>query len=209
MRDAQLEKTAELHYDPSLPYHNFGHIRDALTAAETILTRCRARRRKLDETAVYYAVLFHDAGYQEDHRAKGFEHKEDYSAKIAEEALTKALVPVATVRLACEAIRATRKGYEGKPSPEAQVVRAADLAQLAAPYPVFKSNTIKLWKEQERMRGDSMPWQEWKAKAVPEVEYFLESLYFVEPGGSQADAEPFLRQVRANLTALAQDNTVS
>lgn len=208
MRDPQLEKIAAQFYDASLPYHNFGHIKDALTAAEPILAKCRASHQEIDETAVYYAILFHDAGYQEDHRAKGFASKEEYSANLAETALTEKRVPVPTLRLACEAIRATRKGYEGKPSKEAQAVRAADLAQLAADYPVFKTNTVHLWKEQEHLGGKRMPWQEWRQQAIRDVEHFLDTQFFAAPGQKKAELEPFLRQARKNLTTLAEDDTV-
>lgn len=206
MRDPQLEKIAATYYDPSLPYHNFGHIQAALAAGETILTHCRIRHQSLDEAAVYYGILFHDAGYQEDHRAKGFTCKEDYSAKIAEGILLERNVPAATRELACDAIRATRKGYEGKTTAEAQAVRAADLAQLAAAYPIFKGNTVKLWNEQERLGGKKMPWKEWREKAVRDVESFLEMRFFVEPGVKDTEIEPFLRQARANLAALAKDD---
>ncbi len=205
MRDPQLEKIAANHYDPALPYHNFGHIRVALAAGDDIVTRCRARRQPLDEAATYYAILFHDAGYQEDQKAKGFAHKEDYSAKLAQDALTEKLVPPATIQLACEAIRATRKGYDGRLTPESMVVRAADLCQLAAPYPIFKANTVNLWREHERMSKEKMPWDQWKKKAIPEVEFFLDKHFYMEPGQKETEAAPFLKQTRANLAALAQD----
>ncbi len=207
MRDLQLEKIAAKYYDASLPYHNFGHIEDALEAGESILAQCRASHQKLDEAAVYYAILFHDAGYQEDHRAKGFASKEEYSAKLAEKALSEIKVSAATMQLACEAIRATRKGYEGEPTKEAQAVRAADLAQLAAEYPVFKTNTVHLWREQEKMNGKKISWPEWRRRAIKDVEHFLDTLFFVAPGQEKPQFEPFLRQARANLATLSEDDT--
>ena len=209
MRDLQLEKTAALHYDNALPYHNFDHIRSALQVAEDIMARCRSRRQTLDEAAVYYAILFHDAGFREDHRQKGFTYKEEYSAHLARQALTTAKVASGTMDKACEAIRGTRRGFDRKPGPETQVVRAADLAQLAAPYLAFKLNTVNLWRENKILTGKTLPWREWRQKAVTDVGFFLDSLFFVEPGSLEADTKVFLTRARANLTALAQDESVT
>jgi hypothetical protein len=211
MRDAQLENIAARHYNSTLAYHNFGHVVDALGAMEGILSRCKARGEKLNQMAAYYGVLFHDAGYHEDHQAKGFAHKEDYSAQIAESILAQRKVPKETIALACDAIRATRKGSALAASPEILVVRAraADLAQLAAPYPVFKLNTVRLWKEHEQMSGKTVGWGEWRVKAVPDVEYFLKQRLFVEPGQSENEVSAFLKQAAANLAALAKDNETS
>ena len=87
IRDAQLEAKAKALYSDELPYHNFSHILDTLNSAGIILTRCVRENIRIDARAVYFALLFHDAGYHEDHAAKGYKNKELYSVKLAQEIL--------------------------------------------------------------------------------------------------------------------------
>lgn len=205
MRDVQMEKVAAQFYNPELPYHNFGHITQALDAGEEILDRCQERGVNLDEAVVYYAILFHDAGYHENHGAKGFTHKEEYSAQIAAQALTRKGLADATLAKIQQAILATRKGCEVASTNEIKAVRAADLFQLAADFPTFRTNTVNLWREYEMMSGKRIPWLQWREKVEPDVEYYLKGNLFVEPAGSPEEENGFLTRARRNLAALKAD----
>lgn len=205
MSDDKVAQLALRYYDSSLPYHNYGHIQDCLAAADAILARCRKKSVKVDERIVRWALLFHDAGYHEDHRAKGFDDKEEYSAQIAGRCLGENGATAQQVGLVQQAIRATRRGSEVPLTAEVQAVRAADLSQLATEYAVFKSNTVKLQKEHKKLSGSSVPWTEWVARVVPEVEGFVEAEAFREPALTDKEAGEMARRIRANLDKLKKD----
>ena len=48
---------------------------------------CASENINVDEKIVNIAILFHDAGYQENHTSLGFSTKESYSAFLAKEFL--------------------------------------------------------------------------------------------------------------------------
>ena len=79
-RNPDLEKRVADLYDDRLHYHNFGHVLRVIDAGARMLEQCREEGVTVDEEAVYYAILLHDAGFHEDHEARGFPSKEAYSA---------------------------------------------------------------------------------------------------------------------------------
>ncbi|MCG8325664.1 MAG: hypothetical protein MI673_09110, partial [Thiotrichales bacterium] len=87
--NAELTREAEQLYDDKLAYHNFSHIHYVFTRADEIINRCRKHGVEVDEEVVYIALLFHDAGFIEDHEQLGFDSKEAYSAYLAGQILQK------------------------------------------------------------------------------------------------------------------------
>ncbi|MSR14466.1 MAG: hypothetical protein EXR86_07865 [Gammaproteobacteria bacterium] len=63
--DLDLEAEAARLYSESLPYHNFRHILVTIAAADKLLARCEEEGIRVEPKVVYYALLFHDAGYHE------------------------------------------------------------------------------------------------------------------------------------------------
>ena len=131
VRDKQLEAEARALYSATLPYHNFDHIQDTLQAAGKVIERCREENIRIDTEVVYYALLFHDAGYQDDHLAHGFASKERYSVALAEPILRRHGVNATQVEKTVAAILATERDAVCV-SAEQKAVRAADLSGLAA-----------------------------------------------------------------------------
>ncbi len=207
VRDEELEQYAATLYSDALPYHNFNHALDCITAGRELMRRCREEGVAVDEAVVYYALLFHDAGYHEDHLRKGHPTKEAYSAALAEEALRRRGLPPATVRKVTDAILATRRDARFV-SVEQKVVRAADLAGLAADYGVFRSNTEKLKTEYEILMGRPVSWDEWIDMADEVLSFFLSQdirltrYYFDENGDSI-----FHKRTRANLDRLRAERS--
>ncbi|MFQ5659401.1 MAG: hypothetical protein ACE5GZ_03180 [Gammaproteobacteria bacterium] len=207
MRDEEIEKLAMSLYDPKLPYHNFEHIRTVLKEAEIIVGKCRAEGIDIDDRVVYYALLFHDAGYHEDHGRKGYDSKEAYSAALAERELAGNGFAQDMINKVKTAIMGTHCDGHCL-SNEDKVVRAADLSGLTADYKVFKENTINLKREFEMMSGTTLTWQEWINNAVNRIELFLRedldltSDYYDEEGNSI-----FHRHARENLKTLMSDNS--
>ena len=207
MQDKTLEKIAASLYDPKLPYHNFGHAITVTRYSEGLIDKCRQENVPLDETVVYYALLFHDAGYQEDHRALGFASKEAYSAELSEHALREYNVAEDIISKVKTAILATH--IDGVcESNEDKAVRASDLSGLAAGYDVFKTNAIKLREEQEMMLGQSPDWSTYTVSVRDTVRLFLReeleltSDYFDEDGNSV-----FHTKVEENIQILLSDNS--
>ena len=207
MHDKVIEKTAAAMYDPTLPYHNFGHAITVTRYAEIIVERCKREGVPLDEKVVYYSLLFHDAGYHEDHIAKGFEIKEAYSAYLAEHALRDYGVDEETIKKVKVGINSTSVDAHCY-SNEDKAVRAADLSGLTAEYEVFKLNAVRLMDEHELMTGEKISWDDWKRGVKVNLELYLReeliltSEYYDENGNSV-----FHVQTRKNLETLLADNS--
>ncbi len=207
MQDKTLEKIAAALYDPKLPYHNFGHAITVTRYSAGLIEQCRLENVPLDEKVVYYALLFHDAGYQDDHIALGFNTKEAYSADLSERALREYGVDENIISRVSTAILATH--IDGVcESNEDKAVRASDLSGLAADYDVFKLNAIKLREEQAMMLGQSPDWSTYVASVRDTVRLFLReelgltSDYFDENGNSV-----FHAKVEENIQILLSDNS--
>ena len=200
--DAALERRAASLYSEKLAYHNFDHIRDTLAAAEVIIERCAVENIRIDSTVVYYALLFHDAGYAEDHVALGHRSKEAYSAALAREVLPEFGVSAARVNKTSDAILATERDASFI-SAEQKAVRAADLSGMADDYPDFLVKSLKLKRESEYLQGRTIEWSEWQHISEQVLSYYLSqeirlTSYFHNDDGDSA----FHAAVRENLARL-------
>ncbi|MCB1746218.1 MAG: hypothetical protein H6977_12170 [Gammaproteobacteria bacterium] len=171
-RDPALEARARALYDERLPYHNFDHILDTLASAEVILERCAAEHIRIDATVVYYALLFHDAGYQEDHLALGHASKEAYSAALAADVLEEFGVASNQVRKTVAAILATERDGSFV-SAEQKAVRAADLSGMAAEWPVFLRHSLNLKREYELLHDCELSWAAWQQNSEQVLSFYL------------------------------------
>ena len=197
---------AESLYDQSLPYHNFDHIRDVLDAAEHILEKCSAESIAVDEEVVFYALLFHDAGYHEDHEANGFDTKEAYSAHLAEQVLKQHGISDNNIKKIKQAINCTH--IEGVcQSNEDKVVKNSDLSNLCAEYSSFKATSLKLLAEYNLMNGLNIKWDDWKQIAVNRLEQYLDDSIFLTSDSYNDNGEcVFIVNTRSNIEKLLADN---
>lgn len=205
MRDKVLEQEAANLYNPALPYHNFEHAKDAVRAGRLILQRCREEGIRVDEDVVYYALLFHDAGYHEDHREKGFPTKEAYSAHLASAALRARGVSERVIRKVEAAINSTHRDASFRTA-EQKAVRAADLSGLAASYAVFRTNTERLRSEYEMLTGEHVEWAEWVQRVAATLQIYLRqeirlTSYFAADDGESL----FHQRARRNLARLIEE----
>ena len=206
MHDKVIEKTASQLYESKLPYHNFGHAVTVTRYSEGIIERCKREGIPLDEDVVYYALIFHDAGYHEDHLEKNYESKEAYSADLAESALRDYGVDEEKIKKVKQAIMSTHidaKCY----SNEDKAVRASDLSGLAAGYDVFKLNAIRLKDEHELMHGEKVSWEEWRKGVRKTLELFLrEELELTSDYYDKDGQSVFHKLTRENLETLLADD---
>jgi len=205
IRDAQLETKAKALYSDELPYHNFSHILDTLNSAGIILTRCARENIRIDARVVYFALLFHDAGYHEDHVAKGYKNKELYSVKLAQETLREHGLSASLLGKVSKAILATERNASFV-SAEHKAVRAADLSGLAAEYERFLESSIKLKREHGYLNQQPISWPRWQSVSREVIGFYLSqeirlTSYFHDENGESA----YHKAVRQNLTRLLSE----
>jgi predicted metal-dependent HD superfamily phosphohydrolase len=185
-------------YDASLPYHHFGHALRAVAAGERLVAACTAAGKHVVADVVRHALLFHDAGYGTDPTEAGCASAEDYSATLARRALTGA-VPEPRLAEIESAILATRQSTVPG-TLEGQVVRAADLAELAADFETFRANSEALRAELEQLTGARMPTEQWRSCCASVVGGYLdEPLWPVSLPDATADPRGFHAAARDNL----------
>ena len=202
---ASINAAAQALYDPELPYHNFGHAQEVVATGERIVERCRAEGIRIDDQVVYLGLLFHDAGYRENHTALGFDTKEAYSAHLAEQVLTEHGLRPKLIEKVCATILSTYR-YASFKTAEQKAVRAADLSGLAADYEVFRHNSQMLQQEQEMLTGKQTTWPEWVESVTEVVRFYMNqeirlTSYFYDENGQSA----YHRKVAENLNLLRKE----
>lgn len=160
-------------YSKMLPYHNFNHAKSAMQAGMTIVDRCEAEHIPVNRNVVRHALLFHDAGYHEDHQKQGYATKEAYAAAIARTVLLAHDCPDEYIRQVESAIISTHRDAVFATN-EAKAVRAADLAGLAHDYPTFVRNSRALKREYELLHHTPLSWEEWKHMTREVIEHYLD-----------------------------------
>jgi HD superfamily phosphodiesterase len=200
IRKPHLEQVAAELYSDQMPYHNFNHVLRTLAAGEVLVERCLKERIPIDGEVVYYAILFHDAGYYEDHINKGFTTKEEYSAHLAAQCLRAEDIPEDTIKRVVAAILSTERDAQFT-SNEEKAVRVADLAGLASDYKTFRSDVEKLCQECEMLTGRKAAWDEWKTSVEETIRFYLRQ----EIRLTQPDAL-FYAQVNQNLSRLLSED---
>ncbi len=185
-------------YDPSLPYHNAGHALRAVANGERLLRACAKTGVRVDTTVVRVALLFHDAGYGTDPSAGDCPDAEAYAASLARRALT-GRIPASVLDDVEAAILATRRTTEAA-TLEGKVVRAADLAELAADYDTFAAHSEALRVEHERLSGEPVSPVEWKQSVDRLLSDYLEERLWPLELLEQGFGKPgFHATARANL----------
>ena len=157
---------------------------------------------RIQVDVVYYALLFHDAGYHDDHRHLGYATKERYAAALAEPILRRCGVAATQLEKTALAILATERDG-AYVSAEQKPVRAADLAGLAADYPRFLDSSLKLKAEYELLHATTLSWPAWQANSREVLTHYLSqdirlTSYYHNDSGESA----FHHAVRENLARL-------
>jgi len=202
MRDPELEQLASGYYTSDLPYHNFGHALSSALKGLEIVQECQHENIPIDESIVYCALLFHDAGYHQDHEKMGFDHKEALSAKIARDILEKKSHPIGFIDKVEKAILCTIRDASCTTTEE-NAVRAADLSGLAAEYSVFRRNTELLKQEFEFLYGQKVGWEQWRERATTIIGgYLSQELRLTHFYSGQPGQSPFHKKIKQNLLQL-------
>ena len=157
---------------------------------------------------VNIAILFHDAGYQENHTSLGFSTKESYSAFLAKEFLKEKNFETNTIDQIQSAILATEKnGIFIKA--ESKVVRAADLFGLSSQYDVFLKNAFKIKAEYELLTGESVDWDEWKLATINLLRQFVSrEIELTDFFSSRNGRSQFYKLVNMNLEKFLSESEI-
>ena len=200
IRNPDLEQEVSRYYHNELPYHNFQHALETVAHANQIIQACRAEHIPIQEPVVYYASLLHDAGYHQDHTARGYPNKEAYSADLAGHILSNRGFPDILIRQVRQAIMATQE-IPCLETAEDCAVRAADLFNLAAEYEVFFSNAKRLHQEIALLQGRAIPWEKWKELVNQKLTIFLsQDIPLTEYFRGRPGESVFHRRLQANLS---------
>lgn len=188
-----------------MAYHNFQHAIDTIRAADNIIGRCIEEGIRVDHSVVYFALLFHDAGFRDDHVALGFKTKEDYSADLAATRLGNRGESPKTIDKVVASILSTHKDANFV-TVEQKAVRAADLSGLAADYEIFVQNSTNLKAEYELFNDTNLNWSSWVQIASKTIGFYLSqeirlTSYFINEHGESA----FHKAVRENLERLVAE----
>ena len=203
VRNLSLEKAAYKFYSDKLAFHNFTHIEKAIHFADEIINFCGHRKPPINREIVYCALLFHDAGYIEDHTALQFENKESYAASIAKQILAEHNMPKRQIEKVCAAILCTEK-FAYCHTKEESIVRGADIAAMAAPYPEFLRMSVKIKQEQELFSKSTITWAHWVSGSAEILSHYLEESItlgriFAPLGGSTLFKSSLQRNIRLLL----------
>ncbi len=200
---------AEALYDSRLPYHNFNHVHDVLSASEKLLEKCQQEQIAVDMDVVFYAILFHDAGYQEDNKSKGFLTKESYSAYLAEEVLRQHDFSEAFIEQVKQAINSTHQDAACV-SNEDKLVKNSDLFGLASDYSEFKQTSVRLLEEYNLLYNKNVEWKEWTKMAAVRLEKYLDNSIFLTSDYFDQDGQCwFVQKTQSNIQQLLADNNYS
>ena len=206
IRKPHLEQVAAELYSDQMPYHNFNHVLRTLAAGEVLVERCLKEGVPINSEVVYYALLFHDAGYHESHISKGFTSKEEYSAHLAVQCLRTEAIPEDTIKRVVAAILSTQRDTQFT-SNEEKAVRAADLANLASDYETFRSNVEKLHRECEMLTGRKVAWDEWKTSVKETIRFYLsQKIRLTQPDSCVDNVAIFYAQANQNLSRLLSED---
>lgn len=200
-----LEQAAEALYSSELPYHNFQHAQWAREQGKAIIDGCKREGILIKEAVVDLALLFHDAGYNENHKENGFETKEAYSAHLAGEALRHAGYESDLIRDVQDVIISTHRDASFVTN-EAKVVRAADLAGIAGDYETFLENNRRLKKEAETLLGVKIERDEWKRKTEEIIGFYLQQdIRLTSAHEDEGGESIFHMKARENLKRFLQE----
>ena len=204
IRNAHLEQVAAELYSDQMPYHNFNHVFGTLVAAELLMERCLKEGVPINGEVVYFALLFHDAGYHEDHINKGFTTKEEYSANLAIQCLRAEAIPEDTIKRVVAAILSTQRDAQFTSNEEKTVRAAVPLVSRA----ITKTFGL-MWKSCARVRmltGRKVAWDEWETSTAETIRFDLSPVGLALPEACADNAATFYAQANQNLSRLLSEH---
>lgn len=182
----ELVAAARKHYTDRLPYHNWHHATATIAGVDRIAEKLSYHNVSIARNALRIAAAWHDAGYHENHAAKGFTTKEDYSAALLEEHLTSEPVNPLFREIMHTAIVATWHLHPEQRTPPQMILHRADTANIGGPTDEFIENNKLLFREAQ-LRGYLLSW----SQHVAQTDHFVKLL------AAEHDHESLLQNIEA------------
>ena len=205
IHDEKAEISASNLYSKKLAFHNFFHVIETLKFANKIINSLLIELSTINLETIYYALLFHDAGYIEDQASMGYADKESYSAALAEEYLLGRGMPPAAISNVTLAIKATHINAICR-NLEEEVVRGADISGMAAPYDDFLKMSKAIKAEQEYLIGAKIPWANWvRGSEVQLKPYLNEKISCGKLFAKSNEPSLFKQRLASNIEQLKQE----
>lgn len=162
----EYSAAAERYYSPDHPYHNYKtHAKPVAEGVRTIAAKLAMQDITIPTGALVIAAHWHDAMHHDDHRAKGYMSKEEYSAHMVEMYLEDKLVTKAQGIIIQDSIFATAHNFWRPRYPYETILNRADLENIGGPKIFFLQNVALLYKE-ALLHDKSLSWDEYVTGAV-------------------------------------------
>lgn len=175
---AQVRKEAQGFCSP-LAYHGWAHIEETERYALALIERCKQYNVQVNEAALLLAVYLHDAfyavppGYFMNRFGRLIKTREMFAAELARQYLQDRFgLPADLTEAVYEIIMATHFSVIPE-TPEAMLMRAADLANLAGPYNAFSQNWDCLYKESCLINGSEVGEEDFALKTAGFLPLYL------------------------------------
>jgi hypothetical protein len=168
----QLALPAQEFYTDELAYHNWYHALDVAAAVVDLAARCEARGMRLNVGMLAVAAAWHDAGFQEDHKRWGYDTKEQYSAALLHDFLSRKKVEPIFVSHAQAAILGTTHKHERLTS-DTLALHRADIANFGYNYDLFGRHTLNLLQEARRY-DPTLTFELWKSRVNGLIEFVVQ-----------------------------------
>lgn len=152
-------QAAEPHYTYDLAYHNWDHAQAVMRDVSDLIDRAGRRGIVLSKQALIVAAAWHDAGFHEDHIALGFPTKEHYSAFLLDEYLKDKDVSDQEKQFMRDAILGTIHNSP-RETLDTLALHRADVANIGGEYNGFLVINKAIWKENQYLRGETIPFHE-------------------------------------------------
>lgn len=175
---ARVREEAPMFYAP-LPYHGWSHIEETERYALALIERCKKYNVQINKAALLLAVYLHDAfysvppGFFRVDTGQKVTSREMFAAEFARRYLLEYLgVPAELAEGVYSIIMATHFSVIPD-TPEAMLMRAADLANLAGPYDIFGQNWYSLYRENCLINGQALTEEEFALKTAGFLPLYL------------------------------------
>ena len=206
----EYSAAAARHYSPDYDYHGLNHALETASGTEVIAEKLESRGLTIAKGALAVAAAWHDAGYHENHIAKGFKTKEEYSAALLEKYLEDKPVGEWERTMMSRSIIATWAGHTALRTPYELILHRSDIANIGGPTDEFINHSINLWHETTYVTGKPLSWQQYTSGAAKFIEMTVdehdrESLrHFIDTSDTTIDVNKmvFRTQAYRNLAAL-------
>lgn len=202
----ELIDPARDHYDPRLMYHNWQHAQAVMDQALLIAERVIKRGYEVDLDVLTVAGAWHDAGYGDDHEARGFQTKEEYSVYLATKFLREKALPELFIRKVGTAILGTiHNGVRDDLT--TLVLHRADIANIGGPYEAFYIHSTNLYHENE-LFGNAGKWPDWVTQTRGLIDKLMREARteLVRIGEPTDDGTSFPSQAFINGLTLANED---